>query len=145
VTASDKTSGNVESITINAQKGRLSEEEIKRLVEEAKEHEEEDKLRKEKIQARNSLESYVYQIKNTISDKDKLGGKIEEDDKQAIEDAIKETIEWLDDNNDETKEVYDEKYKELEEIVNPIFAKLYQSGAAHPPGDEEEMPSHDEL
>jgi len=67
VTAGDKSSGNVESITINAQKGRLSEEEIKRLVEEAKEHEEEDKLRKDKIQARNSLESYVYQIKNTIS------------------------------------------------------------------------------
>ena len=57
VTASDKNTGNLESITINAQKGRLSEEEIKRLVEEAKEHEEEDKLRKEKIQARNSLES----------------------------------------------------------------------------------------
>jgi len=145
VTASDKNSGNVETITINAQKGRLSEEEIKRLVEEGEEHKEEDKLRKEKIQARNSLESYVYQIKNTINDKDKMGGKIPEDDKQAIEDVIKETIEWLDDNADESKETYDEKYKEVEEVVNPIFAKLYQSGAAQPPGMDEEMPSHDEL
>jgi len=88
---------------------------------------------------------YVYQIKNTINDKEKLGGKIPEDDKTAIEDALKETIEWLDENVDEDKEVYDEKYKELEEIVNPVFAKLYQSGAAHPPGMDEEMPSHDEL
>jgi len=132
VTAADKTTGNTESITINTEKGRLSEEEITRLVNEAKEHEEEDKKRKETITARNSLESYIYQVKNTINDK--MKDKLSEDDHKTLEDAVQEGIEWLDEHPDADKEMCDERYKELEDLVNPIFAKVYQEMGGAPGG-----------
>lgn len=149
VSAKDLGTGSEESVTITTEKGRLSQEEIDRLIHEAKEHEEEDKKRRDQTQARNSFESYVYQIRNAINDNDKLGGKLDEDDKTTLEEAVKEAIEWLDDNVDEEKETYDERYKELESIVNPIFSKYYGAGGPGGPmggaGFDEEMPEHDEL
>jgi endoplasmic reticulum chaperone BiP len=84
VSASDKGTGKAESITITNDKGRLSQEEIERMVEEAEKYAEEDKLVKEKIEARNALENYVYSIKNQVNDKDGLGSKLDEDDKQEV-------------------------------------------------------------
>jgi len=144
VRATDKGSDKSEQITITSEKGRLSEEEIQRMVQEAEEFEEEDKKSREKVEAKNSLENYVYSIRNTLNDDSKgLKDKIEEEDKQTIENAVKETIEWLDEHLGADKEEYDEKYKELEQIVQPIFSKLYaQAGAA---GQDGSMPDHDEL
>jgi heat shock protein 5 len=140
VRAIDKASDKAEQITISTEKGRLSEEEIQRLVNEAAEFEEEDKKKLEKIEAKNSLENYVYSIRNTLKDDDKgIKDKIGEEDKETIENAVKETIEWLDEHMGADKEEYDEKYKELEQIVQPIFSKLYAQAGA---GD---MPVHDEL
>lgn len=141
VAAEDKASGNKQQITITSDKGRLSEEEIQRMVKEAEEAAESDKIAKETVEARNQLEGYAFQIRNTINDNEKLGSKIGADDKETLENAVKDAMEWLDENKIATKEEYDEKYHELEKIVQPIFSKLYQqAGAAD--GD---MPSHDEL
>ena len=142
VRATDKASDKSEQITITSEKGRLSEEEIQRMVKEAEDFEEEDKKAREKVEAKNSLENYVYSIRNTLNDETKgLKDKIEEEDRQTVENAVKETIEWLDEHLGAEKDEYDEKYKELEQIVQPIFSKLYaQAGAAG--GD---MPEHDEL
>jgi len=147
VSAEDKGTGNKEHITITNDKGRLSEEEIKRMVEEAEAAADDDKRQKERVEARNSLENYVYQVRNTINDNEKLGDKISEDDKATIEEAVKEAIEWLEQNSLAEKDEFDEKYKEVEKVVQPIFSKLYGGQHAHHAGGgaDEEMPDHDEL
>ncbi|KAJ3113780.1 ATPase with role in protein import into the ER [Phlyctochytrium bullatum] len=142
VSAQDKGTGKSESITITNDKGRLSEEEIERMVQEAEQFAEEDKILKEKIEAKNNLENYVYTIKSQVSDEDKLGGKLAADDKKKILDAIKEKVEWLDSNAaTATKEDLEEQKSELEAVINPITSKLYGAGA----GDDEDVPDHDEL
>jgi len=147
VSAEDKASGIVEKITITNDKGRLSEEDIKRMVEEAEAAAEDDKILKSRVEARNSLENYVYQIRNAINDEEKLGGKISEDDKATIESAIKEQIDWLDNNQTADKDEYDAQYKELEQIVQPIFAKAHGGAQQQAPGYDfgGDMPDHDEL
>jgi heat shock protein 5 len=142
VGAEDKGTGKSEKITITNDKGRLSQEEIERMVEEAEEFAEEDRKTKERIDARNSLETYAYNMKNTISDSDKLADKLDEDDKNAIEEAVKEALDWLDENQSAEKDEYDEQLKQLEEVCNPIVAKAYQSGEAD---DSETVDEHDEL
>jgi len=149
VGAEDKGTGKAEKITITNDKGRLSQEEIERMVEEAEEFAEEDRKIKERVDARNSLETYAYNMKNTVSDSDKLADKLEEDDKSTIEEAVKETLDWLDDNQNAEKEEYEEKLKEIEGICNPIVSKVYQQGGEG--GDEDsgdddaDEEDHDEL
>lgn len=150
--AEDKASGKSEKITITNDKGRLSQEEIDRMVREAEEFAEEDKKVKERIDARNSLETYIYNMKNQINDKDKLADKLESDEKEKIETAVKEALEWLDDNQSAEKEDYDEKLKEVEAVCNPIITAVYQrsggapgGGAGGDGGDDDDDDSHDEL
>jgi len=126
VSAEDKATGKAEKITITADKGRLSEEEIERMVREAEEFSEEDKSLKEKVDARNSLEGYAYNMRNQINDEEKLGGKISAEDKETIEEAVTAAIDWLDENAESGAEEYKEKLKELEGKCNPIVSKLYQ-------------------
>jgi len=148
VSAEDKGTGKAEKITITNDKGRLSQEEIDRMVQEAKEYEEEDKKVKEKIDAKNSLESYIYNIKNTINDEDKIKDKLTDEDKETLEEVVKTTTEWIDENSQADKEEFDDKQKEVEKTVNPIMSKLYAAGGGGGDsggGDDEEMPDHDEL
>eukprot|EP00475_Leptophrys_vorax_P001099 TRINITY_DN10573_c0_g1_i3.p2 TRINITY_DN10573_c0_g1~~TRINITY_DN10573_c0_g1_i3.p2 ORF type:complete len:226 (+),score=46.82 TRINITY_DN10573_c0_g1_i3:187-864(+) len=147
VKAEDKGSGKSEKITITNDKGRLSQDEIERMVREAEEFADEDKKVKERVDARNSLETYVYNMKNTIGDKDKVGGKISDEDKETIETAVKEALEWMDDNQSAEKEEYEEKLKEVEGVCNPIISKLYQAGdgPSGGAGADEEPEDHDEL
>jgi len=150
VAAEDKGTGKSEKITITADKGRLSEEEIERMVREAEQFADEDKAQKETIDARNALEGYAYSMKNTINDNEKLGSKISDEDKETIEEGIKETLEWLDDNKDASKDDYAEKQKALEAICNPIVTKLYQAsgggaGAGGEGAGDEDLPDHDDL
>jgi len=153
VAAEDKATGKSEKITITADKGRLSQEEIQRMVREAEEFAEEDKAMKEKIDARNGLEGYAFSLRNSINDKEKFGDKISEEDKETIEKTIKEVTEWLDEHHDAEKDEYAEKQKELESVANPIMTKLYQqyggpaaggAGGEEGPSDED-FPDHDEL
>jgi len=140
---------NRKKITITADKGRLSQEEIERMVKEAEEFAEEDKAMKETIDARNGLEGYAFSLKNTVNDKEKLGSKISEEDKETIEKAVKETTDWLEEHPDAEKDEYAEKQKELEAVANPIMTKLYQSAGGAGGGggapEDEEIPDHDEL
>jgi len=149
VQAEDKGTGKKEKIVITNDKGRLSPDEIERMVKEAEEFAEEDKKVKHRVDAKNQLEQYTYSMKNTINDNDKLGDKISSDDKETIESAIKETTEWLEENDATADaEDFEAKLKELEGVCNPIISKLYQQhggGSGGAPGADEEMDSHDEL
>merc|ERR1711939_1067706 len=151
VGAQDKGTGKKEKITITNDKGRLSQEEIERMVEEAEQYADEDKKVRERIEGRNSLESYVYSVKNTINDEEKLKGKISDEDREKVEEIMKETNEWLDENQNAEKEEYEEKQKAMEKIVNPIFSKLYQEsggggeGGEGGEGGDDDEESHDEL
>ena len=143
VKAEDKGTGKSEKITITNEKGRLSQEEIDRMVREAEEFAEEDKKVKEKIDARNQLETYVYNMKNTIGDKDKLADKLESEEKEKVEEAVRGANEWLDGNSDAEKD-YEEKLKELEDVCNPVISAVYQrsAGTGEDNNDEDD---HDEL
>ena len=147
VSAEDKGTGKSEKITITAEKGRLSEEEIERMVQEAEEFAEEDKLMKEKIDKRNGLESYAYNLKNTLEDEEKgLKDKIDEEDAEAIETAIQEVLDWLDENQEAEAEEYDEKQKELEGVANPIMQKVYQAaGGGGEGGDDDDFEDDEDF
>jgi len=129
VSAADKGTGKSQKITIKQEKGRLSEEEIERMVKEAEEFAEEDKKTKDRIDSRNGLESYLYQLKNSLEDDEKgIADKIDESDKEALEESIREALEWLDENQEEEAEEYKAKKKEVEKIANPIMQKAYGAG-----------------
>jgi len=150
VGAEDKGTGKNEKITITNDKGRLSQEEIERMVQEAEEFSDEDKKVREKIEARNALENYVYSMKNTLNDSEKgVADKISDDDKEAIEKALEEANEWLDDNQEAEKEDFDEKLKEVQDACSPIISKVYrESGGAPGGGDfggDDDLDGHDEL
>lgn len=141
VSAADKASGKKEEITITNDKGRLSEAEIERMVNEAKEFEEEDKKMRERVEARNSLESVAYGLRNQINDKDKLATKLNDEDKKTVEEAVKEAIAFLDEHPTAEKEEYEEARTKLQSVTNPIIQKVYGSGGA--PSGEGEEPAGD--
>ncbi|ONI04443.1 hypothetical protein PRUPE_6G321700 [Prunus persica] len=146
VRAEDKAAKRSQSITITNDKGRLSQEEIERMVKEAEEFAEEDNKVREKIDARNKLETYIYSMKSTINDKDKLADKIDSDDKEKIESTLKEALEWLDDNQNADKDDFDEKLKEVEAVCNPVIKQVYEkSGGASSADSQDEEEPNDEL
>merc|ERR1712194_5692 len=138
VGAEDKGTGKAEKITITAEKGRLSEEEIERMVKEAEEFAEEDKMVKDRIDARNGLESYLYNLKNTLDDDEKgLSDKISAEDKKELQDIIDEALDWLEENPEADKEDYDAKQKEVEQVANPIMQNVYSGSEGGGGGDED--------
>ncbi|XP_027917589.1 heat shock 70 kDa protein [Vigna unguiculata] len=128
VSAEDKTAGVKNKITITNDKGRLSKEEIEKMVKDAERYKAEDEEVKKKVEAKNSLENYAYNMRNTIKD-EKIGGKLGADDKQKIEKAVEDAIQWLEGNQLAEVDEFEDKQKELEGICNPIIAKMYQGGA----------------
>jgi len=143
VSAEDKGTGNKEKITITNDNNRLSPEDIERMINDAEKFAEEDAELKSKVEARNELESYAYSLKNQLSDKEKLGGKLSDDEQSKIEEIINEKIKWLEDNTDASAEDLKAQKKEMEDIVQPIIAKLYQGQGGAPPGGEEEEEDYD--
>ena len=131
VSAQDKASGKSQKITITSDKGRLSDDEIARMVKEAEENAEEDAKAQKRIEAKNQLESYLYSLRNTVDDT--LKDKIDPSDKEKLSSAVTEALSWLESHQSEDKETFDEKKKEIELIANPIIAKAY--GASEPPKD----------
>jgi len=128
VSAKDQGSGSKEEITINRE-GARSSADIERMVKEAEEMAEQDKQAREKIDARNGLENYAYQVKNAINDEEKAGAKVTADDKAKVNKAVEEAISWLEETGAEaTTEDLNEKRKSLEKIVNPIMEALYKAG-----------------
>lgn len=133
VSAVDKSTGKENKITITNDKGRLSKEEIERMVKDAEKYKDEDDKQKGRISAKNSLESYAFNMKSTVED-EKMKDKISEDDKKKLLDKVEETIKWLDTNQLAEKEEFEHKQKELEGVCNPIITKLYQAGGGMPGG-----------
>ncbi len=125
VSAEDKTTGQKNKITITNDKGRLSKEEIENMVQEAEKYKSEDEEHKKKVEAKNALENYAYNMRNTVKD-EKISAKLPAPDKKKIEDAVEQTIQWLDSNQLGEADEFEDKMKELESICNPIIAKMYQ-------------------
>jgi len=146
VSAGDKGTGKSESITITNDKGRLSKDEIDRMVEEAEKYADEDKATRERIEARNGLENYAFSLKNQANDEEGLGGKIDEDDKEALLEAVKEAADWLEENaQTATTEDFEEQKQKLSDIAYPITSKLYGGAGGMPDYDADEASGHDEL
>ncbi len=138
VSAVDKSSGKQEKITITNDKGRLSKDDIERMVDDAEKFRAEDEQQKERITAKNSLESYCFHVKASIED-EKLRDKISSEDRSTITNKCDEAIRWLDGNQMADKDEFMDKQKEVESVCNPIVTKLYQqagggAGAGGPGG-----------
>merc|ERR1712003_452713 len=130
VTAKDKkTPTNSVNITIDSNKGRLSEDEINRIVADAEKYKVEDEEKRKTIQAKNELENMAYQMRNTLDDA-KFKDMIKDDDKKKVQDLVKETIDWVDANPNAEREEYESKRKEIEEVWRPIITAAYGQGGA---------------
>jgi endoplasmic reticulum chaperone BiP len=145
-------SGKSESITITNEKGRLSKDDIDRMIREAEEFSAEDDAARKRIEALNALSSFVYGLKTQIGDQEGLGGKISDDDRKTLLALTKETTEWIEsEGQNATAEELEEKLAEVQAIVNPITSKLYESegpsgyGPTGEDDDQEPFHSHDEL
>jgi L1 cell adhesion molecule like protein len=140
VSAEDKKSGNKNDITISNDQGRLSKDEIEKMVKDSELYAADDKKHEEKIISKNSLETFTYGLKNTIND-EKFKDKLDSDDKTTIEQLISDTTKWLENNDNAEKEEFDDKKKEVEDLASPIISKLYQESGGMPGG----MPNMDDL
>merc|ERR1712157_87639 len=149
VAALDKTSGSSESITITADKGRPSQEEIDEMLRAAEEFAEEDARMAETVQAKNQLESAAYNLKNQLEDEEKLGGRLSDEDKETLFEAANDDIDWLDDNPDADRDDYKEKQQEFDDIAQPILKEFYQqnpgAGGMGDEDDEDYYGDHEDL
>jgi len=127
VSAEDKKTGNKNKITITNDQGRLSKDEIEQMVKDAEKYAGEDKAHQDRIQSKNSLESYAYSMKQTMDD-EKVKDKIDPADKKKVVAKVDEVIKWLDGNLSAEKDEFEEKKKELESVCNPVMMKFYQAG-----------------
>jgi heat shock protein 1/8 len=128
VSALEKGTGKTNKIVITNDKGRLSKEEIERMLADAEKYKEEDEAEAGRIQAKNGLESYAYSLKNTVSDP-KVEEKLSAEDKETLTGAIDKTVAWIDENQTATKEEYEAQQKELEGVANPVMMKIYGAQA----------------
>merc|ERR1719231_1128403 len=153
VSANDKANGNSKSISITNEKGRLSPEEIERMLQEAEEFAEADQKERERVDARNSFEAYVFQTKSALRGDEgstsNVADKLSEDEKETIDKALEEANEWLDDNQSAEKEALDEKLSDLKAAVGPILGLAYERSGIHDPGGaggaDDDLDAHDEL
>nr|ALJ33147.1 heat shock protein 70-2 [Gracilariopsis lemaneiformis] len=151
VSAEEKGASNKESITITNDKGRLSEEEIERMVREAEEMKEEDEKIKKKVEAKNSFENLIFTVKGTLEEKDKLEGKLDEEDIESLESAVKEAQDWLDNEAEDAEaEDIESRVNDLKEVVEPIMKKVgggagAGAGGAPEEEDDDDEGGHDEL
>merc|ERR1711970_932034 len=151
VGAEDKGTGKAEKITITNDKGRLTEEQIEKMIKEAEQFAEEDKALKERVDAKNAFDGYMHSMKSAVegSGENKgLSEKLDSDEKEKIQDALKDGQEWLDSNPEAEAEEIKDKHKEIEGICAPIISKYYGGaggggGGGDEGGDEDE--AHDEL
>lgn len=134
VTAKEMSTGNAKNITIKNDKGRLSQADIDRMVNEAEKYAEEDERHRQRIAARNQLESYLFGVKQTA---DEAGSKLSQSDKDQVLEKCNETIKWLDANTTAEKEEFEYKLEELKKICSPVMTKMHQqAGDAGPqPGN----------
>jgi len=138
VNALDKTTGKSEKITITNDKGRLSQEQIDKMVKEGEKFKEDDKKQMERIEAKNYLENYVYAVKSSLAE-EAIASKLGEEDKGKLNSAVEGMISWMESHSSATKEEFEAKRKELESLAMPIMSKLAENipssetgGTPHP-------------
>ena len=141
VQACEKSSGKSEKITIKNDSGRLSDEQIEKMIADAEKFKEEDEKAQKKVQARNNLENYVYNIRSTVLNEEKMKSALG-DDYDTVNNTVNDTIKWLDDNKSATTEEYESKQKEVEDILMPLVQKAYQANMPQQPPTE---PKVDEV
>ena len=129
VTAVEKSTGKNSKITITNDKGRLSAEEVERMVHDADRYKEEDEKQRERVQSKNNLESYVFSVKNTMEDQN-VASKTSQEDKERVLSKCKEVIDWLDRNQSADKDEFEHQRKELENVARPVITNLYSAGGA---------------
>merc|ERR1712022_76869 len=151
VGAEDKGTGKSEKITITNDKGRLTEEQIEKMIKEAEQFADEDKKVKERVDAKNAFDGYLHSMRSAVEgsgDNKGLSEKLDSDEKEKIQDALKDGQSWLDSNPEADAEEIKEKHKEVEGICAPIVSKYYGQGGGGGGGgggDEEDDEAHDEL
>jgi len=151
VGAEDKATGKAEKITITNDKGRLTEEQIEKMIKEAEQFADEDKKVKERVDAKNAFDGYLHSMRSAVegSGENKgLSEKLDEEEKEKIQDALKDGQSWMDSNPEADAEEVKEKHKEVEGICAPIISKYYGAGGGGDGGaggDEDEEEAHDEL
>jgi len=137
VSAEDKSTGKQSKITITNEKGRLSKEDIERMVREAERYKAEDEAALEKVDAKNALENYAYSVRNSLRD-DAVSGKLSAEDKATVSNAIDHAIHWLDGNQMAEKDEFEHQKTELEAVCSPIMSKVHQQSGGG--GGEDEGP-----
>jgi len=145
VGAHDKSTDNKESITITADKGRPSQEEIEEMLRAAQEFADEDERLRKTVEAKNKLESAAFGLKSQIDDEEKLGARLSEEDKETLREACEDVISWMEENSDADLDDYTEKQAEFDEIVQPLLKDMYQSGAGADDEDYDDYEDHEEL
>ena len=146
VTAKERGTGKTESITITNDKGRLSKEEIDNMIRDSEKNAEQDRILKEKHEAKQSLDQYIYTMKQTIDDRDKLADKLESDDKSSIRDALDEASNWLRSHEEDgTKEEFEQQLKSVQKVCDPIIAKVYQKFGGNQGGKSSDDEENEDL
>ncbi|CAC5423060.1 HSPA1s [Mytilus coruscus] len=131
VSAKDKSTGNTKKITITNDRGRLSKEDIDRMVSEAEKYKDEDEKQKQRVSSRNQLENYIFSVKQATNDS---GDKLTSQEKETVTTACEDSLKWLDQNSLAEKEEYEDKMKELQRVCSPVMTKLHGGGQGGPSG-----------
>ena len=131
VSAVDKSTGKTNRVTITNEKGRLSQSDIDRMVQQAEQYKAEDEANKVRIEAKNNLEQYCYNVRNSLMEQ-RVKEKLSAEDRSKADDKVKETLEWVDRNTLASKEEFEDKLKDAESVINEIMMKLYQQGESTP-------------
>jgi heat shock protein 1/8 len=129
VSAVDKSTGKSNKITITNDKGRLSKDEIEKMVREAEIHKQEDDAQKKKIEAKNGLENYCYSVRSTVKD-EKMHDKIDQSTREQLEKMVEDALKWVESNSNADAEEFAQKQKEIEQVFNPIISRAYQSSGS---------------
>ena len=143
VNAVDKSTGNAKNITITNEKGRLSKDDIQKMVEEAAKYQAEDEKQASRIEARNGFESYIFNLKATVLTED---CRVSDGDKEIVQKLVDSSVEWMDANPQADAAEYEVKQQEVQSVVTPILTNMYKQtgGSVDPSNDFDVMPSNDE-
>lgn len=126
VSATEKSGNKTNKITITNDKGRLTKEDIEKMVSDAERYKAQDEAQQKKVEAKNALETYAYQMRTTMNE---AGDKVSAEDKQTVSQAVDAAIQWLDNNSLAEVEELEDKQKELESVCAPVVTKMYSDGA----------------
>ena len=137
VSAEEKATNKKHKIVITNDKGRLSKDEIEKMLSDAEKYKEEDEENRKRIDSKNELENFLYNLKSTV---DKPDIKLSDEDKEAVMKSADEGIEWLESNQTASTEEFESKLKEVQDITTPIIQKMYMAGAGADAGDTESEP-----